>query len=110
MPTWNYVMVQVRGNVTVHESPDWLLPQITALTGMHESGRAEPWAVDDAPETYIAAQMRGIVGIEIAITEIAGKWKVSQNRATADQAGVADGYAADGLAAMAALVRKRMKG
>ncbi len=110
VPTWNYVMVQVRGNVTVHESPDWLLTQITALTGMHESGRAEPWAVAGAPEPYIAAQMRGIVGIELVITEIAGKWKVSQNRSAKDQAGVADGNDADGRAAMAALVRERMKG
>lgn len=109
VPTWNYVMVQVRGIVTVHESPDWLLPQITALTNAHESGRAGPWAVSDAPEPYIKAQMRGIVGIEIAIEEIAGKWKVSQNRSEADQAGVAQGYDLDGKAAMAAQVRERMK-
>jgi transcriptional regulator len=109
VPTWNYVMVQVRGSVTVHESPDWLLPQITALTEAHEGGRAGPWAVSDAPEPYIAAQMRGIVGIEIAIEEIAGKWKVSQNRSAADQEGVAQGYDAEGKTGMASLVRKRMK-
>lgn len=109
VPTWNYVIVQVRGSVTVHESPDWLLQQITALTNAHESGRVDPWAVSDAPQPYIAAQMRGIVGIEIAIDEIVGKWKVSQNRSAADQEGVAQGYDLDGHAAMAAQVRERVK-
>ena len=95
-----------RGAVTVHEHADWLLPQITTLTQAHESTRAEPWAVSDAPERYIAMQMRAIVGIEIAIEDIRGKWKVSQNRSQADQSGVVAGMDADGVADMAALVRQ----
>lgn len=110
VPTWNYAMVQVRGPVTIHEEPEWLLPQITALTKAHESARAEPWAVSDAPERYVAMQMRAIVGIEIAIEDIRGKWKVSQNRSAGDQAGVAEGMEAEGVADMAALVRRHGKG
>ena len=110
VPTWNYAMVQVRGTVTVQEYPDWLMPQITALTDSHESERADPWAVTDAPERYVAMQMRAIVGIEIAIEDIRGKWKVSQNRSAGDQAGVAEGMEAEGVADMAALVRRHGKG
>jgi transcriptional regulator len=106
VPTWNYAMVQVRGPVTVHEEPEWLLPQITALTDTHESTRAEPWAVSDAPERFVDMQMRAIVGIEIAIEDIRGKWKVSQNRSAADQSGVAKGMQTEGADDMAALVRQ----
>ena len=106
VPTWNYAIVQVRGAVTVHESPEWLLPQISALTESHESNRAEPWAVTDAPERYIEAQMRGIVGIEIAIEDIRGKWKMSQNRSEADKTGVAEGYGMESRPDMAGLVRQ----
>ena len=106
VPTWNFAMVQVRGTVTVHESPEWLLPQISALTESHESNRAEPWAVTDAPERYIEAQMRGIVGIEIAIEDIRGKWKMSQNRSEADKTGVAEGYGMESRPDMAGLVRQ----
>ena len=106
VPTWNYAIVQVRGAVTVHESPEWLLPQISALTESHESNRAESWAVTDAPERYIEAQMRGIVGIEIAIEDIRGKWKMSQNRSEADKTGVAEGYGMESRPDMAGLVRQ----
>jgi transcriptional regulator len=91
VPTWNYVMVQVKGVASVHEDHAWLSAQITALTNKHEAGRPAPWAVDDAPERYIESQMNGIVGIEIDITSIEGKWKVSQNRPEADRRGVAEG-------------------
>lgn len=63
VPTWNYAMVQVRGTVTIHENPGWLMPQVTALTQTHENGRGEPWAVSDAPERFVDMQMRAIVGI-----------------------------------------------
>ena len=107
VPTWNYAVVQVRGKARAIEDTDWLGQQIRELTGKHEAGRAEPWAVEDAPERYIEAQLRGIVGIEIDITEIHGKWKVSQNRPEADRIGVADGLAGvDGSGEMAALVRR----
>ena len=91
VPTWNYVMVQVKGVASVHEDHAWLSAQIRALTQTHEAGRAAPWAVDDAPERYIESQMNGIVGIEIPITSIEGKWKLSQNRPEADKRGVAEG-------------------
>lgn len=106
VPTWNYAMVQVRGAVTIHDHPRWLMPQVTALTETHESGRAEPWAVSDAPERFVDLQMRAIVGIEIAIEDIRGKWKVSQNRSGTDQAGVVAGMVGEGEEDMAALVHR----
>ncbi|MEP3437741.1 MAG: FMN-binding negative transcriptional regulator [Hoeflea sp.] len=104
VPTWNYAMVQARGTATVHESSDWLAPQVSELTDRHEMDRKDAWKVDDAPEAFVAAQLRGIVGIEIAVTELSGKWKVSQNRTEADRHGVQAGLAAQGDAAMARLV------
>lgn len=95
VPTWNYVHVQVRGPARVHEGAEFLRPQIEALTSQHEGPRAESWKVDDAPEPFIAAQMRGIVGLEIAIESIAGKFKLSQNRNAADFAGVVAGLEAE---------------
>ena len=91
VPTWNYAIVQVRGPVRVVEDAAWLRTQIGAITGEHESDRPTPWAVGDAPDDFIAAQIKGIVGVEIEIAEIEGKWKVSQNRAAADRTGVIDG-------------------
>ncbi|OLP44096.1 FMN-binding negative transcriptional regulator [Rhizobium oryziradicis] len=109
VPTWNYQTVQVRGKATIHQDPDWLLKQLTALTDQQEASEPRPWAVQDAPESFVAAQMRGIVGIELEITAIEGKRKVSQNRTAADYNGVIAGLDAKGTqtaADMAALVRK----
>lgn len=103
VPTWNYATVQVKGRARAIEDPAWLATQIHDLTASHEESRTEPWQVSDAPERYIEAQLRGIVGIEIAIAEIAGKWKVSQNRPEADRIGVAGGLTNE---AMAGLVRR----
>jgi transcriptional regulator len=108
VPTWNYVCVQVRGAVKIMDDPTWLHSQLTALTAQHEGGRPEAWSIDDAPVPYIEMQKRAIIGIEIEITEIAGKWKVSQNRESADRAGVAAGLALDGNDAMATLVAKKV--
>ena len=110
VPTWNYALVQAWGTARVIEDPAWIGAQIRALTAVHEAPRAEPWAVEDAPEPFIATQIRAIVGIEIAITRIEGKWKASQNRPPADRAGVAEGLAREGgdaSAAMAEIVRER---
>jgi transcriptional regulator len=93
VPTWNYAMVQARGTARVHSDPQWLSQQINELTDHQENARPHPWRVDDAPEAYIEAQMRGIVGIEISIDAMEGKWKVSQNRPEADRRGVAEGLA-----------------
>lgn len=112
VPTWNYVMVQVRGVARVIEDRDWLSSQISALTDLHEGQREAPWAISDAPTEFIDTQIRAIVGIEIDITEISGKWKVSQNRPAADRAGVIDGLGEAGTetsAAMAELVRRHGK-
>jgi transcriptional regulator len=106
VPTWNYAMVQVRGTARVIDDEAWLERQIRDLTALQEASRKTPWQVDDAPPPFIAAQIRGIVGIELSISEISGKWKVSQNRPEADRRGVADGLDADsGNDGMARLVR-----
>jgi len=107
VPTWNYAMVQARGTAHVRSDTAWLDTQIAALTDRHEADRPKPWHVSDAPRPYIEAQLRGIVGIEIEIRSLEGKWKVSQNRPEADRSGVAEGFAAQGAAgaAMAGLVR-----
>ena len=91
VPTWNYAMVQAYGRLRVMDDPDWLMRQISTLTARQESARPEPWAVSDAPAPFVAAQIKGIVGIEIEIARIEGKWKVSQNRSEADRRGVAEG-------------------
>jgi len=96
VPTWNYAIVQARGSARVIDDADWLLSQINAITGQHEGNRQKPWAVHDAPEDFIRAQLKGIIGIEIEIAAIDGKWKVSQNRPVADREGVAAGLVAEG--------------
>ncbi|MER9969976.1 FMN-binding negative transcriptional regulator [Mesorhizobium sp. M0060] len=104
VPTWNYAIVQVRGIVTVVEDQDWLAEQISDLTMSQEGNRATPWAVTDAPAPFIQSQIKGIVGLEIEITEISGKWKVSQNRPAADRIGVAEGLESE-AASSADMVR-----
>ncbi|MDO5705384.1 MAG: FMN-binding negative transcriptional regulator [Paracoccus sp. (in: a-proteobacteria)] len=90
VPTWNYLMVQVRGTARLTDDADWLGDQIDALTRAMEADLPQPWAVTDSPASYIAAMKRGIVGVEIDITGITGKWKASQNRPPSDRANVAD--------------------
>ena len=112
VPTWNYVMVQARGRVTVIEDETWLRGQIAELTATHEAGRVAPWAVGDAPGDFVAAMARQIVGLEIEIDDLCGKWKASQNRPAADRAGVIAGMSEDGdpdALAMAAIVRQATK-
>lgn len=99
VPTWNYCQVQIRGQASIREDRDFLHRQISALTVAHEGKRSAPWAVNDAPDAYIEAQMRGIVGIEIEVTRWSGKFKLSQNRNEADRAGVIAGLAAEPHAA-----------
>lgn len=106
VPTWNYAMVQVRGTVTVTPDPEWLSGQVGDLTARHEADRSDPWKVGDAPERFIQTQLRGIVGIEIEVSAMAGKWKVSQNRPDGDRKGVHAGLSEDGERDMAELVRR----
>ncbi len=91
VPTWNYTSVHLRGTATVHEDPEWLGRQVSALTDLHEHDRAHPWHVTDAPSRFVDSQLRGIVGVEIRVTAVEGKAKLSQNRSEADQHGVIDG-------------------
>jgi transcriptional regulator len=110
VPTWNYVAVHAYGTIALREEPEWLRAHLEALTARHETGRAEPWQVSDAPAEYIAQQARGIVGVEIRISRLEGKWKMSQNRSGADIGGVAEGLSASdapGDRAVAALVAER---
>lgn len=80
VPTWNYVVVHAYGPITVIEDPAWLQQHLNALTSTHEAASSTPWHVSDAPADYIASQMKGIVGVEIPIRRLEGKWKVSQNQ------------------------------
>jgi transcriptional regulator len=94
VPTWNYLVVQARGTITFHHEREWKRSQVTALTDWHEAGSTVPWSVDDAPEDYIDGMLSAIVGFEIGVTSIEGKWKLSQNRSRQDMAGVIAGLAA----------------
>ena len=108
VPTWDYVMVQARGRLRVIDDAAWLLAFVTRLTERHEAPLAAPWAVSDAPQDYIESMLRAIVGIEITLTALTGKWKLSQNRPAADRDGVVRGLgelAGSDAAALAAQVR-----
>jgi transcriptional regulator len=106
VPTWNYVMVQARGRLRAIEDARELHALVSRLTDTHERPRAAPWAVSDAPADYIEKTLGAIVGIEIPIESLTGKWKVSQNRSAADRDGVARMLEQEpGGAAMAAQVR-----
>ncbi|GAA2481451.1 FMN-binding negative transcriptional regulator [Terrabacter carboxydivorans] len=96
VPTWNYSEVQLRGAVTVHDDPDWVLDVVTQLTERHESGRERPWAVSDAPAKYVRGRLRAIVGIEVVVESVEGKAKLSQNRSGADREGAITGLRAEG--------------
>lgn len=91
VPTWNYAVVHVRGPLVVRDDREWLRGLVSRLTDVRESGLSLPWGVGDAPADYIDRMLGSIVGIEIPVRSIDGKWKVSQNRAQADRDGVAAG-------------------
>jgi transcriptional regulator len=110
VPTWNYVAVHAYGTLRFVSDPTLLRQHLEALTSRHESSRAQPWAVSDAPESYIDRMLGAIIGVEIEITRLEGKWKMSQNRATEDIDGVIAGLEASGDAAareVADIVRAR---
>lgn len=103
VPTWNYAVVHARGPMRVVEDREWLRALVTRLTDRHEDGRAQRWRVTDAPEDFVDGMLKGIVGLEIAIARLEGKWKMSQNRNAADRAGVVQGLRAAGDAGSAAV-------
>jgi len=110
VPTWNYATVHAWGRPRVIDDVDWLRRNVEDLTNANENAFSTPWKVDDAPADFIHMQLKAIVGIEIPIDRIEGKWKVSQNRPEADRAGVVSGLRAQGTgtsAVMADLVADR---
>lgn len=98
VPTWNYVTAHVYGELIVHDDPEWVEGLVRRLTDQHEADREHPWSVDDAPEPYLAGQLRAIVGVELRISRIEAKAKLSQNRPSADIDGVVEGLARSGEA------------
>jgi transcriptional regulator len=107
VPTWNYVTAHVYGRLVVHDDPAWLDALVRELTDRHESGEPAPWSVDDAPERFVAGQLRAIVGVEIEISRIEAKVKMSQNRPAADVDGVVAGLAERNPEASAAVLAAR---
>jgi len=105
VPTYNYAVVHAYGPLRIVEDAVWLRRLVGQLTRTFEAARSDPWQVTDAPESYIDAQLRAIVGIEIPLTRLLGKWKVSQNKSAEDQAGVAEALLAVDHPAAAALAR-----
>jgi transcriptional regulator len=91
VPTWNYEVLNVHGRLLIHDDPDWVLGLVTALTNRHEQDRETPWQVTDAPTDFTAAQLRAIVGVELAVSRVEGKAKLSQNQPERNRAGVIAG-------------------
>jgi len=110
VPTWNYLTAHVYGQLLVHDDPTWVEDVVRRLTAKHEAARmtsprqSPAWSVDDAPRAFIEGQLRAIVGLELQITRIEAKAKLSQNRPVGDIAGIVDGLAARGDDPMATAV------
>lgn len=105
VPTWNYSAIHAYGTLETFDDPERLLAVVTRLTERHEGGRAQPWAVSDAPADFVQGMLRAIVGFALPIARLEGKVKMSQNRPAADRDGVITGLEADGQPALAAAVR-----
>ncbi|MCU1496904.1 MAG: transcriptional regulator [Acidimicrobiales bacterium] len=103
VPTWDYITVEAAGELRIHDDVEWLRALVTDLTDRHEAGTERPWAVTDAPADYLTSALRGIVGIEVPLTRLTAKAKLSQNRPRADIAGVITGLRGEGGAAAQAL-------
>lgn len=106
VPTWNYSTAHVYGELVIHDDPEWLGHHVRRLSNQHEAGMPRPWTVDEAPERFIAGQLKAIVGVELVITRVEAKTKLSQNRAPADVDGVIEGLRARGDSASAADVER----
>jgi transcriptional regulator len=114
VPTWNYITAHVHGALLVHDDPAWVETNVRALTARHEASRAEPWSVDDAPLPYIEGQLKAIVGVELVISRIEAKFKLTQNRSVDDVdgaiAGLEAGPAAGHPTAAAMRASERQRG
>ncbi len=106
VPTWDYTTAHIYGELQVHDDPAWVAALVRNLTERHESRRAGPWSVDDMPEKFHEGQLRAIVGVELRVTRIEAKAKLSQNRSDADIDGVIEGLMRDGLTDVAGAVRR----
>jgi transcriptional regulator len=109
VPTWNYVVVHAHGPLRFIDDRVWLHQFVNRLTNRHEAGRSEPWKITDAPNDYIDKMLRAIVGIEVPISRLVGKWKTSQNRPAEDRSGVVEGLLREGkesATVMAEIVRR----
>ncbi|MCE1180922.1 MAG: FMN-binding negative transcriptional regulator [Rhodocyclales bacterium] len=98
VPTWNYCVVHAHGRLRAIDDADWLRAQVTALTANHEAKLAQPWAVSDAPNDYIDKMLSALVGVEIDIERLVGKWKVSQNQPAVNQASLQQALAGGPMA------------
>ncbi len=97
VPTWNYIAIHAHGRAETFDDPQRLRPLLEDLTHRHEAGRTQPWTIDEAPPTYIDSMLRAIVGFELPIERIEGKWKLGQNRDKTDYDSVRANLAASGL-------------
>ena len=107
VPTWNYVAVHAYGDLRVIDDPAWIFGQISALTAANEAALPQPWAVTDAPADYIERMLGAIVGIEIGITRLLGKWKVSQNQPPANQTSLTKALAGTPMAELIRLQQQQ---
>ena len=110
VPTWNYSTAHVYGRLVIHDDARWLESLVRRLTDRHEAGRDDPWSVDDAPPKFVAGQLRAIVGVELVISRVEAKLKLSQNRPAADIGGVVAGLERAGDPVGAAAVRDALPG
>ena len=113
VPTWNYAVVHVHGVLRFVDDPAWVRSHVEALTREHEGKRDAPWAVTDAPADFIEKMVAAVVGIEISITQLVGKWKVSQNRSISDRVGVVEALERETVPSgttIAALIRETLDG
>jgi transcriptional regulator len=106
VPTWNYRTAHVYGELVVHDDPAWVDENVRGLTSRQESRREHPWSVDDAPPAFHEGQLRAIVGVEVLISRVEAKFKMSQNQNDANIDGVIAGLEGDGRAEVAELVQR----
>jgi len=105
-PTWNYITVHARGGIRWIADGDWLRAHVTALSATHEAGRENPWAIGDSSAAYVDGRLTAIVGFELTVASLEGKWKLSQNRDAADRAGARQGLLRDGHEDLARLMEE----
>jgi transcriptional regulator len=112
VPTWNYVVVHAHGTARFIDDTRWLRAHLEELTTEHEGKRSAPWHMTDAPADYIETMLKALIGVEIPVARLSGKWKISQNRSERDRRGVVEGLTREstpGADAMAELVRKTLE-